>query len=216
MTIDKLIKKDIDEIISLLIEAGLCDDQNFTSITECNGIKCITFDKNCDLSTPLKNIEYDYIYEELNKNRQYTMKFADGNLVQLMYKIENGEIASHRLAVFPSRNLEPFQNETELYSCDCIYADILKKNIVSVPIRFDYASEELPNHPYSHMSLGQYKNCRIPVYGPVMPKTFIKFILKSFYNTFYKEKCINMLDDSFENIYTIRDSEKKDLHFFIS
>lgn len=216
MKTEVFIKKEIDNIISLLIELGLCDDQNFTSITESNGIACVTFDKSLNLSIPLKNIEYDKIYDELVKDRQYTMKLADGNLIQLMYEIQENNVISHRLTMFPSKHLESFQNEPEFYVSDCIYADILKKNVVAFPIRFDFSVQEKPEHPFSHLSLGQFENCRIPVFGPVMPKTFINFILKNFYNTFFVDKGLyNKMKEDYEKTYTIRENEKKEMHIFV-
>ncbi|MDE2699007.1 MAG: DUF2290 domain-containing protein, partial [Gemmatimonadota bacterium] len=38
-------------------------------------------------------------------------------------------------------------------------------------------------HPKSHLTLGQYEDCRIPVTAPVTPLWFIDFILRNFYNT---------------------------------
>jgi hypothetical protein len=36
-------------------------------------------------------------------------------------------------------------------------------------------------HPASHLTLGQYENCRIPVSGPLGPNSFGMFILRNFY-----------------------------------
>jgi len=38
-------------------------------------------------------------------------------------------------------------------------------------------------HPKSHLSLGQYENCQIPVSAPLTPACFMGFILRNFYNT---------------------------------
>ncbi|WDM68103.1 DUF2290 domain-containing protein [Xanthomonas cucurbitae] len=110
-------------------------------------------------------------------------------IVQLLYDFLGDDLVGHRLSYFPSPSLEPFQNEPELYENDEIYAEILKKNIVPFPIRFDYSSDDAKhvevNHPKSHMTLGQYQNCRIPVFSPVTPIVFAKFMLRNFYNTAY-------------------------------
>ena len=76
-----------------------------------------------------------------------------------------------------------------IYENDEIYADILYKNIVPFPIRFDF---DLSNfieieHPRTHLTLGQYKNCRIPVSEPLTPELFINFILRNFYNTVFNK-----------------------------
>jgi hypothetical protein len=70
---------------------------------------------------------------------------------------------------------------------DEIYADIVAKNIVPFPIRFDYDTREgiykELEHPKSHLCLGQYENCRIPVSSPLTPFHFMQFILRNFYHT---------------------------------
>lgn len=216
MKTEKLIMNQINEIIQELVRDGICDDQNYAILSDgSDGLIDVTFPKASNLAVSLKNIEYDEIYKELSKNKQYNIKMADGNLLQLLYRIDGEEIVSHRLTMFPSRNLESYQNEPDLYEKDCIYSDILKKNVVTFPLRFDYDYKDIENHPKCHLSLGQYKNCRIPVFGPIMPKVFVGFIMKNFYNSFY---CKNSLSDFFkegeshELIYTIRNNEQFEMH----
>lgn len=53
-----------------------------------------------------------------------------------------------------------------------------------VIVRIDYNRYEVESeihHPYCHLTLGQYKNCRIPVDKPVSPMQFVTFILENFY-----------------------------------
>ena len=111
----------------------------------------------------------------------------DGGLIQMFYTFKAGILASHRLAYFPSPSLEAYQNEPELYEEDEIYADILAKNVVAFPIRFDFDNNDKlfkpVSHPKSHLTLGQYKNCRIPVSAPLSPIVFMKFILRNLYST---------------------------------
>jgi hypothetical protein len=68
-----------------------------------------------------------------------------------------------------------------------MYADAVMRQVVTVPVRFDFDDRDgVPKnieHPRSHLTLGQYSNCRIPVSAPVTPGVFIGFILRSFYNT---------------------------------
>lgn len=95
------------------------------------------------------------------------------------------------LSYFPSPDLEHFQNDPEAYLQDEVYADIIDRNIVPFPIRFDFSDDETDfeeiHHPRSHLTLGQYKNCRIPVCSPVSPLTFGGFILRNFYNTAFRK-----------------------------
>ena len=92
-----------------------------------------------DISIAMKNIAYEEIYKKLEESNNYNIKMLDGSLIQMLYSFEYDKLVSHRLAFFPAPNLESFQNEPENYENDEIYADILGKNIVTFPIRFDYA-----------------------------------------------------------------------------
>ena len=91
----------------------------------------------------------------------------------------------HRLAFFSSPHLDDFQNDPEVYLDDELYADVVARSVVSFPLRFDYhdrGDQELV-HPKSHLTLGQYRNCRIPVSAPMSPFWFMDFVLRNFYHT---------------------------------
>lgn len=182
------IKQQIDKITSELMLYSLCDEQNYPIIS--NNI--ISFENaRGNLSKALKNVPYSDIYNELNKNKAFNIKMLDGALILMLYEFEKSrkldKLNKHNLSFFPSPNLEAFQNEPEIYEEDEIYADIISKNIVPFPIRFDFdpLNHQIIEHPKSHLTLGQYKNCRIPVTAPLTPFEFIEFILRNFYNTAY-------------------------------
>lgn len=211
--------KEVNNITQKLIQVGLSDNQNFPTH------KCISKNKYQiayagmqDLSIVLKNVEYVQVYQELDNSKNYNIKMADGALIQMMYTYENSELSSHRLAFFPSPFLHEFQNEPEIYEIDEIYADIIAKNILPVPIRFDYDPDNHKDldHPKCHLTLGQFKNCRIPVCSPIMPNVFISFILRSFYNTTLRKFTneLNFQKSLFPQ--TITTSEQKLLHISIN
>ncbi len=173
-------------IITKLIEVGLSDDQTFPMLsTGPDRVIELTIPGLHDFSISLKNINYREIYESLDSNRSYNIRMVDGGLIQMLYRFKNEQLSSHRLCYFPSPDFEAFQNDPDIYIQDQIFGDILNKNIVPFPVRFDYNENiELHieiDHAKSHMTLGQYKNCRIPVSAPLTPHCFISFILDSFY-----------------------------------
>lgn len=185
------IRLQVEMLTADLMKCSLCEEQKFPSIrNEPSNIKKIDFGKS-DLSIVLKNESYQKIYNELLRTHAYNLRMVDGALIQLMYKFQKNSLQSHRLAFFPSPYLEEFQNNPEIYEEDSIYADIIKKNIVPFPLRFDFDCREevvrVVDHPQSHLTLGQYQNCRIPVSAPLTPSMFIDFILRSFYNTAYNK-----------------------------
>jgi hypothetical protein len=214
MTNYRYVHQQIQAITRKLILVGLSSQQNESTI---NGKYEIAYAGMKNLSIALKNVEYTEIYEELDKSRNYNIKMVDGALLQFLYTYNKSELISHRLAFFPSPFLYDFQSEPELYEIDEIYADIIARNILPVPIRFDYDPSnyiEL-DHPMCHLTLGQFKNCRIPVNSPVTPNTFISFILRSFYNTALRKFTseLNFSSDLFDK--TITPTEQKILHFAI-
>ena len=138
MTPEKTIDQ-LNALISSLIEFSLCNKQNFPSVnSRADGITEISFKKAGKISVALKNQPYRDIFYELDKHEAYSAQMLDGAIIQLLYRFKDDELISHRLAFFPSPDLEDFQNEPELYEDDEIYADVLMKNIVPFPVRFDF------------------------------------------------------------------------------
>jgi len=191
MTKHGAVKAQVDSIIAYLVEVGLAGDQNFAvQRTGAGGMVEITFPHAEHMSVALRDRAYQEIYDHLEHERAYSVKLPDGALIQMMYIFAGGNIERHRLAFYPSPHLEEFQGNPDIYMEDAIYADIVAKNIVPFPVRFDYDSRDDVyieiDHARSHLTLGQYENCRIPVTAPLMPFWFIDFILRNFYNTAYR------------------------------
>ena len=128
-------------------------------------------------------------------------------------------LVAHRLAFFPNPNLELFQNEPEDYLEDEIYIDVIDPRNVVTPLRFDFDCNEDAvspiEHPQSHFTIGQYRNCRIPVNRPLTPSQFVNFIIRNFYHTAYSKYCdqITTYTDKMEK--TIFPEEKSIIHLGI-
>ncbi|MGI0492564.1 DUF2290 domain-containing protein [Alkalinema pantanalense CENA528] len=218
MTDYRNIYRQIETITHKLVTVGLADKLNFPS---CNSVAKdsyeIAYSGQQDISVALKNVEYAEVYKELDIHRNYNIKMIDGALIQILYSYKQSILSSHRLAFFPSPFLHEFQNEPEIYQEDEIYADIIAKNILPVPVRFDYDPENYSelDHPKCHLTLGQFKNCRIPVCSPITPNAFMDFILRSFYNTAFRRFTdeFNFHGDLFGE--TISPMEKKIMHLAI-
>jgi hypothetical protein len=204
----------ITKITATLIQLGLSHQQNFPS----NQQGRIVYDGMQDISIAMKNIAYREIYKQLDESKNYNLKMLDGALIQMLYDFKGDELISHHLAFFPSPSLESYQNEPDIYEEDEIYADILTKNIVTFPIRFDYDPKHFEEieHPKTHATLGQYKNCRIPVSEPLTPEIFITFILRNFYNTAFQKYTDKFSISNNRFDVSITNKEKYLLHFEIS
>lgn len=184
--------QEINKLTIALVGLSLSNEQNFPST---HGMKNANFEitiKNATaLTVALRNVSYVDIYNSLSDAGCFNMKLLDGALVCLRYRFEAGEVIEHCLSYFPSPDLEHFQNDPDVYLSDDIYADIVSRKIVPFPIRFDFNADDDryvdADHPYSHLTLGQYENCRIPVCSPVSPLAFGDFILRNFYNTAFRK-----------------------------
>ncbi len=205
-----IIFRQIEKITAKLIEIGLSTQQNFPS----NQYGHITYSGMQDVSIAMKNIAYEEIYKKLEETKNYNIKMLDGALIQMLYSYRDNKLVSHRLAFFPAPNLESFQNEPDIYEDDEIYADILGRNIVTFPIRFDYDPDNFEEieHPKTHATFGQYKNCRIPVSEPLTPEIFIIFLLRNFYNTAFRKYTQEFIISSHRFPKTITDIEKSSFH----
>ena len=182
--------KNINDVISKVIEAGISDQQNYPRLTYVGQNECeIGISGSPDMSISLRDIPYPEIYDGLDAAKAYHMKLIDGAIVQMVYSFHNGNIKSHRLAVFPAPYLMNYANAAASYEEDQIYAEVVGTFSVRVPLRFDYSSDDREfidvEHPRSHLTLGQYKGCRIPVSGPLTPARFMRFVLRNFYNPAY-------------------------------
>lgn len=174
--------EEVRKVTQELIRCGLAEEYNPPVIKNND----IVWENYTDISIYLRNMEYAVIYGEIEKNHNFNAKLPDGGMLQLMYRFDGRgtKLLSHRLAFYPSPSYEIYQNDAELYDADYIYGDILNKSVLPVIIRADYSNEETDSeihHPYSHVTLGEYKNCRIPVDRPVSPMQFAKFIMEHFY-----------------------------------
>lgn len=182
----KEIISQIEQLTGHLIENSFSSDQNFSSInTYPEGITIVTWDKSAHISETFdNNLSYKEIYDICRDRRYFTLLLVDEAIIQFYYKFQNGVLVNHRMAFLPSPYLEEFQNNPDVYINDLIYAEVINKSLVPSPIRFDYdkkASEDVI-HPRSHMTIGQYQNCRIPVRSALTPFQFINFIFNNFYN----------------------------------
>jgi len=184
--------KQITKLTEALVGLSLSNEQNFpTTHGKPSAAFEISVSTAAGMSIALKNVAYRDIYGELEKARCFNVKMIDGALVSLRYRFQAGAVCEHSLAYFPSPDLEQFQNAREIYLDDELFADVVAKNIVPFPIRFDFSNDEGKfeevHHPYSHLTLGQYTNCRIPVCSPLGPLAFGGFILRNFYNTAFRK-----------------------------
>ena len=212
----KMIFNQINQLTMDLVGTALCDDQNFPVMRGQSWDNCQIEISNIDVSIALKSRQYKELFYEMNRARSYNFKLLDGALVQLQYKVERDSLVGHRLGFFPNPDLADFQGNSAEYLEDEIYLDVIDPRVVATPMRFDYDNRDDVvkdlEHPMSHLTIGQYQNCRVPVVRPLAPSQFISFIIRNFYHTAYNRYCdqLTTYNDLFD--ITITDDERNIVH----
>jgi len=205
------VRSELESLTADLISTGLCIDQNFPSLRRDGAVAEVDFGRKNDLSVTLRNIPYAESYAVLKATRSYNMRLIDGGLIQALYTFRENDLTKHRLAFFPSPDLLEYQNNSEIYELDELYGDVVERNIVTVPLRFDFDPDSAVDydHPVSHLTIGQYRNCRIPVSGAIGPFYFLNFVLRAFYNTPFRRFCgeIGGGARKFPDTITVRERE---------
>jgi hypothetical protein len=207
---------EIRSLIQRMIEEGLSNQQNYPSLTTLGNQTEIGISGSPPINVSMKDQPYAEIYDALDKGGAYHIRMIDGALVQMLYRFNRRTITAHRLCVFPAPYLESYDSDPEIYENDEIYADIVSKSIVHVPIRFDYSSDQNihvdVHHPKSHLTLGQYPNCRIPVSAPISPARFMKFVLRNFYYAAFHAAGLEAIDSTYRFAETLTVNERAITH----
>ena len=214
-------KIQIEETILYTIRTGLSDDYNYPYMdSKYSASTRITYPGAKPVGIAMDNRSYDDIYQELIDSRAYNIKMLDGALIQMIYEFQGRNLMKHRLAFLPSPFLEEFQNDPQTYLNDEIYADIVDRNIVHIPVRFDYDNStelhRIVSHPKSHLTLGQYPNCRIPVSAPLTPFQFVDFIVRNFYYTIHQHFADKLPRSSARFPLSIASEEQKVTHVVVA
>jgi len=210
---------EIRDLTSKMIEVGLCVEPNFPSMatypSDEGAVEEVSISGLEEASAALRNRPYRETYEVLRGKRAFNMRLIDGALIQLRYRFRDGELLKHVLSFYPSPDLLEYQNDPEVYETDVLFAEVIMKDIVTTPVRFDFdsASAEDYVHPASHFTIGQYRNCRIPVKGALTPYRFLNFILRAFYSTAYHQLCSNWPGNAPDFVASVTDRESSDLHW---
>lgn len=135
----------------------------------------------------MKAISYTDVYTDFVRNRVFSVKLLDGALVQMTYAFDGRNLTKHRLAFLASPHLTRFDEDPVRYLDDERYAHILSRDVDPICIRFDYDHSDNRHkevlHPKSHLTIGGYEHCRVPVSSPLTPLGFVRFVLRSFYST---------------------------------
>lgn len=215
MAISPKIGEQIRRIDQSLLRTAFHVDSNATSSRK----GTIVWDGFDDISNVLKNPSYIDIYKCCVRKRAFNFKLIDGALIQLMYQCKRNDILMHRLVYYPNPYTERYIDKEfkEVHFERKLSTDVFRDTSMVIPIRFDFDNDAEKYvehyHSYSHLTLGDHKDCRIPVSQPVSPFQFISFILKNFYcerfKKHYSPESFNC-DLKFDNL--LSNEEKSRIH----
>jgi hypothetical protein len=116
----------------------------------------------------------------------YSALLGDGSLLQMTYRVRDGDVVSHRLAYVPCpvlvdegllRSGEPVGDIVEIYLATQPPSVVALRS----PVRFDFdpaTSTDL--HPAAHLTING-SDCRIACVAPMHPYRFVDFIFRHFY-----------------------------------
>ena len=209
--------QEITAISRFLLESGLADDYNAAYESKHGASRYLIEYRDMVGDSPiLTETRYDEVYRVNRASRRFNFRMLDGAMIQMQYEFFRDQLVRHRLAFVPSPDLLDFQNNRELYVREPLYADVVDERVVTVPLRFDYdVREGVPReleHPKSHLTLGEYKLCRIPVTAAVTPNAFMAFILRSFYNAAAASVDTQLPSPALRFAECIADAERRVVH----
>lgn len=198
-----MIKKVLSEVHKILDEISSKDlilDVNYPLQT---GDK-ICWSSNTCLSAYFDIDDLYTLYKSFVKNREFTLLFKDGSLMQIFYEFDKKEIVKHRLfylnftviEAIKKNELEfdynePFLDQIELLfeltSDESTYLNTkLLQNIGFLRFDYDRDSSVEIEHPASHLTINQ-EGVRIPVKKPLTPYEFFDFVLLYYKDVKIKE-----------------------------
>lgn len=180
--------KEIKSITQYLTTEGLTNDQNLPRRhTRPDRVEVIDYPTILPGASLLRDEPYQDVYLTQLAGRSYNFLMLDGAMIQMTYNFKARKLVGSRLAFLPSPDLSEYQNDPDSYIHDDMFAEVVNRRVVTVPLRFDFDTDAKVvkeiHHPASHLTLGQYANCRIAATAAITPGAFVEFILRSFYNT---------------------------------
>lgn len=181
------LQRDYAAVFDELVERGLLRDFNRFSAHKTQYSSTLSWTGNPQLSYLFGDYSSLEHYQLILRNRDYCFCFSDGGVVQMLYIVGPKGITYHRLCYFPC----PFDfsldevGEISLEEFPLLFnADELRQRIrLGSPLRFDFDAEfGDERHANSHLTVNK-ASCRVPVFGPVSPGHFLRFVLRYFYES---------------------------------
>lgn len=158
--------------------------------TKIKGFKNISYDK----TIPTEDIRINLI-----ENNQYCFQFYDGSIFSYEAIINKNKIIKSNIVFIKCYDSEKVQNDKTWQ--DYQFDDGGDEKLgTPIYLRIDTDEREhKEHHSICHLTLSNYKHCRIPLANKISFQEALNFILNNFYNIYdtnlpklSHEKCITM------------------------
>lgn len=198
------------KIVNLLWENNLLNSYNELSDTFKGKKHVFEYSTKSDDSRLLFDTSLSALdlYEALHRTKQFNFEFKDGSILLFECTIEGKAIIKQRIIYI--KPFDGYINDShEIDTWELYQSSDAKTNNLSFPllIRIDYdKNEKKEDHPLSHLTFSNIKNCRIPIKANLSLDRFIEFILHQVFNIY------NLPIDKMNQEETIRHNEKSMIH----
>lgn len=202
-------RREIDELMATLTEAGLLLRSNPTTQIVAHGLTWVTWARGIP-KLPVGGVSVTE-YRRILQDAEYNALLKDGGVLQLSFAFERDVLVKHRLSWIPAPVQFDDQATEEVDVADLVDEALIAAGLQIVddddqaeedgqgaeeegveipgktdlllvaPVRFDFDSRAAAeDHAASHLTFNR-ASCRIPVYGPVSLGHFVRFTFKHFY-----------------------------------
>ena len=207
----ELVANDLKLLAKGLIKAGLLLEESWVLQQHSSDVKVITSLKRTPLATGIDLEKFKINpalythakeYYRADQEGNYTFKLIDGGMIEINSMYRNNALIKQRLLYMqrPYSLAEvDFQDLGEVKELEA-HDEPLEMERKSVNdsqakglicIRFDFdpnpdIAKELV-HPRTHLTISNFKTCRIPISNPMTSKQFIELIIGQFYTYKFDE-----------------------------
>lgn len=204
--------KNLKLYLAELLELRLINFYKPPIMTKVGKREVISFeDNNFIRDSAIENTVEHFLHDLSEKN--FSIIFCDGSLVQLYYELEKSEIVSHRYSYIPLP--VPISDLRDVGNYEKLIRTSLQKNDIQQKsrIRFDFdKGQEDKVHPESHFTFIS-RDCRIPVRGGVSVRRFLRFIFANFVNNDFILENPSVFKLQNEKVKPFSDKWGDELHF---
>ncbi len=198
------------KIVNILSDNNLLNSYNELSDSFKNNRHTLEYSTKSDTSkilfdTSLSALE---LYEVLHNANQFNFEFKDGSILLFECTIEGKSIIKQRITyIKPFNGYIRDDHETDTWELYQSSDETTVNLSFPILIRIDYnRNEKNADHPLSHLTLSNIKNCRIPIKANLSFDRFVEFILQQIFNIY------DLSIPKINQEETIRTNEKNMIH----